>query len=111
MIRSWSETWTGYHSWMSWWDRYRAWQPESSWDRYQGWRLESRTRFVATSVAVRALIVFLFLWLASDSSAGRALLLTAIFAVLAILLWGFWAYPRAKAKSEPASVPTRTTAG
>lgn len=94
---------------MSWWERYQGWQPESSWDRYQAWRLESRSRFVATAVALRALIVFLWLRLVSDSSAGKSFLLTTAFAVLATLLWWFWYYPRAKAKSQHTSVPAHTT--
>lgn len=92
---------------MGWWDRYQAWRPESSWDRYKAWQLESRSRYVATAVGLRALFVFLFLWLVASSSASRAFLLTAIFAVLAILLWWFWYYPRSKAKSQHKSVPTR----
>jgi len=109
-----------YHSQMSWWDRYQAWQPESSWDRYQAWqpesswdryqawRFESRTHFVTTGAGLRVLIVF-FLSLFTASSVGRALMVTAIFAVLAILLWWFWYYPRAKAKSQHTSVPAHTT--
>lgn len=84
---------------MSWWDRYKAWQ------------LETRGRYLATAVPLRALFVFFFLWLFVGSSAGEALLLTAIFAVVAILLWGFWYYPRAKAQGQHGSVATRTTHG
>jgi hypothetical protein len=95
---------------MSWWDRYQAWQPESSWDRYKAWQIESRARYVATAVGLRALIVLLCLWLFIGSSTSKTLLLTATFAVLGILVYGWLWYPRAKAKSQHASVPTRTTA-
>ena len=73
--------------------------------RYQAWQLESRARWVATSVALRAVIVFLFLFLLG-SSAQRALMVTAIFAVVAGLIWWFWAYPRERAKNQRASVQT-----
>lgn len=96
---------------MSWWERYQAWQPESSWDRYKTWQLESRSRYVATAVALRALIAFLLFWLISGSSASRAFLLTVIFAVPAILLWWFWYYPRDKAKSQHGPVAPRATHG
>jgi hypothetical protein len=92
---------------MSWWDRYQAWQPESRWDQYQAWQLESRGRYVATTVGLRAVIVLLGLWLYVGSSASNALLLTATFAVLGILFYGWLWYPRAKAKSQHTSVPTR----
>jgi len=92
---------------MGWLDRYQTWQPERSWDRYQARRLESRPRYVSTSVALRALIVLFFLLL-TGSSLGRALLVTAIFVAVAVPLW-FWYYARAKAKRQPASVATRAT--
>ncbi|HJR45026.1 MAG TPA: hypothetical protein VJ927_05425 [Actinomycetota bacterium] len=89
------------------WDRYRAWEPEKSWDRFQAWRFDSRARWVATGSGLRVVIAFFFLLL-TGSSAGRALQLTAIFAVLVILVWWLY-YPRAKAKSQRTSVPVRTT--
>jgi hypothetical protein len=94
---------------MSWWDRYQAWQPESQWDRYQARRLESRARYVATAVGPRALIVFFVFGVFSGYSAGKALLLTAISAVLCTLVYGWVWYPRAKAKSQRTSVPAHTT--
>lgn len=95
---------------MSWRDRYQAWQPENSWDRYKAWQLESRARYVATAVGLRALIVLLYVWLFTGSSAARASLWTATFVVLGILVYGWLWYPRAKAKNERTSVPTHTTA-
>jgi hypothetical protein len=93
---------------MGWWERYQAWQPETSWDKYQAWRLESRTRFVATSLAVRAPVVFLLLWLVSGWSAGEALLQTTGLAVLTLVFGWLW-YPRAKAKQQHTSVPRPMT--
>lgn len=92
---------------MGWQERYEAWQPEESWDRYQAWRVESRTRFVTTDLALRVLIVFLFLFF-TGSSVGRALLVTTIFTVLAIPFLWFWHYPRAKTKSQRSSVSAHT---
>jgi hypothetical protein len=94
---------------MSWWDRYQAWQPESSWDRFKAWQLESRARYVATAVGLRTPIVLLYVWLFTGSSASRVSPGTATFVVLGILVYGWFWYPRAKAKSQRTSVPTRTT--
>lgn len=99
-----------YHPQMSWGDRYQAWQPESWWDRYKAWQLESRARYVATALGLRVLIVLLYLWLFAGTLPGKAPLVTAIFVVLGILVFGWLWYPRAKAKSQQASVPTRRTA-
>lgn len=86
----------------------QAWEPERSWERYQAWRLESRARFTATGVGVRLLVVML-ISLLSGSLSERTVLATAIFVVVATLLWWFLYYPRAKAKSLHTSVPTQTS--
>lgn len=92
---------------MSWWERYRAWRPEETWDRYQARRLQSRGHFVATAVAVRALIVF-FMLLLTGSSVERTAVITAIFVAVAAVLWWFLYYPRAVAKSQPTIDPAGT---
>ena len=76
----------------------------SWWDRYQPWRLGSRAHYVPTTVGLRALVVFLASWLYYGSSAGKALLLTATFAVLGTLVFWFW-YPRAKARASTRRSP------
>ena len=73
----------------------------SWWDQYQAWQLKSRAHYVATTVGLRAGIVFLVSWLYYDSSASEALLLTGIVAAFGTLVFWFW-YPRAKAKSKQA---------
>lgn len=82
----------------------------SRWDRYQTWQLESRARYVATELGLRILIVVLAAWLFAGTHPGKAPLLVTLFVVLGILIYGWVWYPRAKAKREQASVPTRRTA-
>ena len=79
--------------------RYQAWRPEGTWDRYQAWRLRSPARFTATGVGVRLLIVLL-ISLLSGSLSERTVLATALFVVVAAVLWWFVYYPRAVAKSQ-----------
>ena len=79
------------------------------WERYQAWQLESRARYVATSLGLSLLIVLGSAWVIGGTHPGKAPLLFSIFLVLAILVYGWIYYPRAKAKSENASVPPRTS--
>lgn len=97
-----------YGSEMSWWGRYLAWRPEDAWDRYQARRLQSRAHFVATAVAVRALIVF-FMLLLTGSPLERAAAISTIFVVVAAVLWWFLYYPRTKAKSQQALIGASIT--
>lgn len=99
-----------YHSLMSLWQRYQTWEPERLWDRYRMWQLESRGRYVVTAAGVRALIVFFISWLIADSSVSKALLVTSAFVAVAVFVYGWVWYPRAKTKSQQALVPTRRAA-
>lgn len=83
----------------------------SSWQRYRAWQLESRARYVATVLGLNGPILLLMTWLVSGTHPGQAPLLFAIVVVLGIPVYGWLWYPRVKAKSRQASVPTRTTAG
>lgn len=81
----------------------------SWWKRYQAWQLESRARYVATQLGLSLLIVLLMAWVIFSTHPGQAPLLFGIGTVLGILVYGWIYYPRAKAKRQQASVPTRTT--
>ena len=78
------------------------------WERYQAWQLESRARWVATNVVLRAVIVFFFSFLIGSSS-QKALVVTVTFIAVAAPLWWLWAYPRERAKKDPTSAPVPTT--
>jgi hypothetical protein len=77
----------------------------SLWRRYQNWQLESRTRYVTTSLGIRVLIGALVAWFFYDTHPGGAPLWFAIFIALGILVWGWFYYPRAKRKSQRTSAP------
>lgn len=75
--------------------------------RYHEWQLESRTNYVASALGVNLLIVILVGWLLAGTHPGKAPLLFAAGVAVAILVYGWVHYPRAKAKAQQA--PRTTT--
>jgi len=59
---------------------------------------------------VRALILFLAAWLYRNMTLGRALVVAVAFSALGVLVYGWFWYPRTKAKGQRPPTLTDGTA-